>query len=181
MDISEFNKNISGVPQGSIVGSIFCNFFFNDVYYFIKNTNVYNLADDNTLTTFAQNTRTLISFLKSESNTAIDRLETNKMIVNPGKFQSIITDKKKQDYTKETFAVGDKIIEASPSIKLLEVQIDDKLHFNVHITNICGSTADQLNALIRFERFLSFEAKKVLVHSYFYSNFKYCPFGLDVF
>ena len=58
---------------------------------------------------------------------------------------------------------------------MLGVQIDDKLNFNLHITNICRSVANQLNALIRLKQFLSFEAKKVLVNSYFYSNFNYCP------
>ena len=57
---------------------------------------------------------------------------------------------------------------------MLGVQIDDKLNFNLHITNICRSAANQLNALIRLKQFLSFEAKKVLVNSYFYSNFNYC-------
>ena len=84
--LSEFNKVISGVPQGSIVAPILFDCFFNDFYYFIKNANVHNLADDNTLTTFAQNVGTLISVLESESKIAIDWLETNKMIVNPGKF-----------------------------------------------------------------------------------------------
>ena len=93
------------------------------------------------------------------------------MIVNPGKFQSVIIDKKKKDHKKETFEIGDKVIEASPSIELLGVQIDDKLNFNLHITNICRFAANQLNALIRLKQFLSFEAKKVLVNSYFYSNF----------
>ena len=78
----------------------------------------------------------MISILESESNIAIDWFETNKMTVNPGKFQSIITDKKKQDHTKETFEIGDKAIEASPSVKLLGVQIDDNLNFNLHIINI---------------------------------------------
>ena len=105
--LSEFNKVISGVTQGSIVGSILFNCFFNDFYLFIKNANVHNFADDNTLTTFAQNVRNLISVLESESNIAIDWFETNKMIVNPGKFQSTIVDKKKQDHTKETFEIGD--------------------------------------------------------------------------
>ena len=112
--------------------------------------------------------------MESESNIAIDWFETNKMIVNPGKFQSIIIDKKKQDHTKETFEIVDNVIEASPLVKLLGVQIDDKLNFNLHITNICRSAANQLNALIRLKQFLSFEAKKVLVNSYFYSNFNYC-------
>ena len=154
--LSEFDKVILGVPQASIVGPILFNCFFNDFYYFIKNANVQNFADDNTLTTFAQNVGTLISILEninSESKIATDWFETDKMIVNTGKFQSIIIDKKKQDHTKETFEIGDKIIEASPSVKLLGVQRDDKLNFNLHITNICRSAANQLNALIRLKQF----------------------------
>ena len=144
--LNEFNKVISGVPQGSIMEPILFNCFFNDFYYFIKNANVHNFADDNTLTTFAQNVGTLISILESESNIATDWFETNKMIVNPGKFQSIIIDKKKQYHTKETFEIEDKVIEAS--VKLLGVQIDDKLNFILHITNICRSAANQLNSQV---------------------------------
>ena len=62
--LTGFNKVISSVPQGSIVGPILFNCFFNDVYYFVKNANVHNFADYNRLTTSAQNVRTLISVLK---------------------------------------------------------------------------------------------------------------------
>ena len=99
--LSEFNKVISGVPQGSVVGPILFNCFVNDFYDFIKIANAHNFVDDNTLTTFAQNVEPLISILESERKIAIDWLETNKMIVNWGKFQSIIIDKKQQDHTKE--------------------------------------------------------------------------------
>ena len=79
--LSEFRKVISDVLQGSIVVEpILFNFFFNDFYYFNQNANVHNFADDNTL----------ISVLESESSIATDRFEINKMIVNPGKFQSIM-------------------------------------------------------------------------------------------
>ena len=83
--LSELNKVISGVPQGSIVGPILFSCFFNDFYYFIKIANVHNFADDNTLTTSAQNVGPLISILESERKIAIDWFETNKMIVNWGK------------------------------------------------------------------------------------------------
>ena len=135
----------------------------------------YITSADNILTTFAQNVRNFTSVLEFESNVAIDWFETNKMIVNLGKFQSIMIDKRKQDHKKETFEIGDKVIEASLLVKLLGVQIDDKLNFNLHITNICRSEANQLNALIRLKQFLRFEAKKVLFNSYFYSNFSCCP------
>ena len=75
----------------------------------------------------------------------------------------------------ETLKIGDKIIKASSSVKLLGVQIDDQPNFNLHISNICRFAANQLNALIRLKRFLDFEEKKTLINSYFYSNFNYCP------
>ena len=96
----------------------------------------------------------------------------NKMMVNPDKFQAIIIDKKKKCHTNETLKTGDKITKVSSSVKLLGVQIDDQLSFNLHI---CRSAANQLNALIRLKRFLDFEEKNTLINSYFYSNFNHFP------
>ena len=42
----------------TIEGPNLFNCFFNDFYYFLKNTNVHNCADENTLTAFAQNVQT---------------------------------------------------------------------------------------------------------------------------
>ena len=101
---SKFKKVISGVPQGCIVRPILVNCFLNDFYYFIKNANVHNFADDITFRWHdAQNVRVLISTLESEINIAIDWFETYKMVVSPSKFQSIIIDKKKQDHAKKFF------------------------------------------------------------------------------
>ena len=96
-------------------------------------------------------------------------------MVNPGKFQAIIIDRKKKSHTKEILKIGDKIIKALSSVKLLGVHIDDKLNFNLHISNICRSAASRLNTLIRLKRFLAFDEKKTLLSSYLYSNFNYCP------
>ena len=58
------------------------------------------------------------------------------MIDNLGNFQQTIIDKKNRDHTKETFEIGDKAMEASPSAKLIGVEIDDQLNSNQHITDI---------------------------------------------
>ena len=62
-----------------------------------------------------------------------------------------------------------------PLVELLEIQLDDKLNFSTHISNICKSAANQLNALIRLQKFLSFKEKKISINSYFMANFNYCP------
>ena len=170
---SDFETIISGVPQGSIVGPILFNCLLNDFFYFIEKASVRNFVDDNTLSMFEETIQNLISLLENENNTAIELFQNNKMMVNPGMFQAIIIDKKKKCHTNETLKIGDKIIKASSSVKLLGVQIDDQLNFNLHISNICRSAANQLNALIRLKRFLDFEEKKTLINNCFYPNFNY--------
>ena len=97
------------------------------------------------------------------------------MIVYPEKFQAIILDKQKHGYSNETIKFNNKTVETVSSVRLLGVQLDDKLNFSLHVRNICKSAANQLSALIRLNNFLCFEGKRVLINSYFMSNFNYCP------
>ena len=172
---SRFQNLIPGATQLSIVGPTLFNCFFNDFFYFIDKASVHNFADDNSLIASQQNIKNLKFILESESKKAISWFQSNKMIVNPGKFQGIIIDKKKQNHTAEYISIDQKNIKTSSSLKLLGVHVDDKLNFNLHITKICRSAANQLHALIRLRMFLNFEEKKTLINSYFYSNFNCCP------
>ena len=106
---SNFETFKSGVPQGSIVGSILFNCSFNDLFYFIEKGSVHNFADDNTLSMFEETIQNLIAFLETESNAAIEWFQNNKMMINPGKFEAVIIDKKKKCHTNETLKIGDKI------------------------------------------------------------------------
>ena len=103
-----------------------------------------------------------------------DRFKKNQTIVNPDKFQVIIIVKKKGDHTNENVVIDNKQIKTVPSVELLGIQLDDQLNFIPHISNICKSAANQLNALIRLQKFLSFKEKKILINSYFMANFNYC-------
>ena len=57
----------------------------------------------------------------------------------------------------------------------LGTQLDNKLNFSIYVSNICKSAANQLSVLTRLNNFLCFEGKRVLINSYFMSNFNYCP------
>ena len=156
--------------MGSILGPILYNFFFNDSFYFILLATAHNLADNNTLASFSKTVQDLIGFLESECEVALNWFNENKMIVNPGKFQVIIIDNRKRVHTNEIFKIGSKEIKDTSQVKLLGVEIDNKLNIERHINRICKSAANQLYALIRLKRFLGFQEKKALVNSFVLSN-----------
>ena len=83
------------------------------------------------------------------------------MIENPGKFQVVIIDIKKGDHTNENVVIDNKQIKTVPSVEILGIQLDDKLNFSPHISNICKYAPNQLNAVIRLQKFLSFEEKNI--------------------
>ena len=126
---------------------------------------MHNFADDNSLSAAAKSVTELKSILQSESEVIINWFKNNKIIVNPEQFQATILYKQKHDYSNETVS----------SVRLLGIQLYNKLNFSLHVSNICKSAVNKLSALIRLNNFLYFEGKRVLINSYFMSNFNYCP------
>ena len=106
---------------------------------------IYNFADDNTLSAFATTVSRLIKTLESESEVVIDWFKKNKMVVNLDTFQAIILDKRKRDHTDKRITINNQQIKVVLSVKLLGLQLDDKLNFNLHINKIFKSAANQLN------------------------------------
>ena len=94
--------------------------------------------------------------------------------MNPGKFQAIIFDKRKVNRTNWIININQKEIKAVAKVKLLGIEIYDKLNFNNHINNICKSASNQINALIRLKHLIGFQERKVLVNTFVMSNFNNC-------
>jgi hypothetical protein len=96
------------------------------------------------------------------------------MQANPDKFQVL--------------AVGKKTFEKSPSmqiqnsnlscetvVKLLGIDIDYQLNFDLHISNLCRKASQQLNILKRLGPFLSKLNKLTIFYTFILSNFNFCP------
>ena len=97
------------------------------------------------------------------------------MIANPDKFHAIIVSKNRKDHSAIELTIDNKKITTEPWVKLLGVKIDDKLNFDIHVNDLVKSCSGQLNAPIRLNPYLNYEAKYVMIQSFIYANFNYCP------
>ena len=145
---STFLKIIKGVPQGSILGPLLFNIFLNDIFYFVKKSNLYNYADDNTLSYSHPDLLETKNVLTSESEYVIEWFGTNQMQANPGKFKAIVLGKRGHGDC-ESFTIHDNTVKCEDSVKL-------------HISDICKKAARQKNVLCRLSRYLSTETKLLI-------------------
>ena len=97
------------------------------------------------------------------------------MIVNPNKFQAIVV--KRNNKMKDSYSLNIKqeVINSENSVKLLGVETDDKFSFEKHISTLVKKASNQLNAISRIQTFMGFKEKEILLNSFVYSNFNYCP------
>ena len=134
-----------------------------------------NYADDNTLAYFSKTMPDLVNTLEKETGVALSWLKQNEMIANPEKFHAILLRKNRTNTSGEKINIDGEIINSEETVKLLGVTLDYRLDFDPHISNICKKAATQLNVLQRLKSFIGFKEKKVLVQSFIFSNFEYCP------
>ena len=76
---------MSGVSQEPILGQILFDIFLNDLEQVLKNSDIYNFADDNTISVAPRNRDTLLETLINKSKLAVNWFRNNNLIVNPNK------------------------------------------------------------------------------------------------
>ena len=137
-------------------------------------TDLLNFADDNTISATERTIENLISTLETESQTAIKWFKLNEIIVSPEKFQATVVKKNPKMKDSYPLNINDLLINSENSVKLLGIEIDNKLSFEQHISTLCNKASNQLNAIGRTQTFMGFKEKEVLINSFLYSNFNYC-------
>ena len=164
-----------GVPQGSLTGPLLFNIFLNDLLMQLADKcDVFNYADDNSLSFHHHNLTTLKNTLESACEVAIDWFEANHMKANPNKFQAIVLSRRPNTITSNLeFRIKDVTIKTEHCVKLLGVLLDDKLNFSQHISSLCKRIGRQIGALRRIAPMLTYEVCMKLHDTFIVSNMIY--------
>ena len=82
------------MPHCSILGSVLFNVFIDDTFLFVKDSTLYNYADDNTVSICDNDIDVVTKTLENDSMELINWFSLNLMTANPDKFQAIAIGKK---------------------------------------------------------------------------------------
>ena len=159
-----------GVPQGSILGPLLFNIFLADLFLIHSDIDIANFADDNTPYLSAKNVEDVIESLERASVSLFRWFENNLLEGNADKCHFLVSTSKEGSLNVNNFNIKNSDCE-----KLFGVKFDSKLRFDQHITDLCRTASRKIHALARVTPFMNLSKRRLLMNSFFKTQFNYCP------
>ena len=174
---STWREQLRGRPQGSSLGPLLWNIFQNDLPLNVHTSNLFMYADDHQVYQSGSDITTIISELKNEAENVSRWYRANLLHANPKKYQVLVmtprnVDKEAKDEC--TLAIDNQKLKPTANLRILGVNIDDKLSFTEHISDICKKVSKKIGVLARLRNLISSKTKLQLYLSAILPHLTYC-------
>ena len=120
------------------------------LFFFLKNTDDCNFADDTTPFVCDENLEVIVRKLEENSDLAISWFQNNYMKLNTDKCHLL-------KYEHIWAQIGKDKIWEDNEVKLFRVTIDNGLNLDTHINSICKKANQKLSVLSRMRCILNFQ------------------------
>ena len=150
--VSEWMETRRGCPQGSSFRPLLWNIYYDDLTYLLKDIKFLMYADDHQLYTTGKDTTLMNVELNEAIGTVTQWYKDNALIGNKDKFK-IMTHPGRMEEVRTTID-GHEIL-PTDELRLLGLEIDNKLSFSSHIQSICKKAIRKIGVLSRLKKFNS--------------------------
>ena len=98
--------------------------------------------------------------------------DQNSLVANPAKFQVIFPGSPNLEIELN---LNGYLLNSSSNVKLLGINIDDKLMFLPHVKELTKRANNKIKALLRINNYISKSRRNILFNTFIMSFFNYCP------
>lgn len=176
-NFSSLRPVFRGTPQGGVLSGFFFNFYVQSLSFLTLSSQLVLYADDMSLITSATDTATLKQLMETDLDLIRKWLNLHLLTPNAKKTKYICFHNRK---SFENFTViplnicfNNVVLERVDSIRVLGLELDERLNFNNHVTNLHTSVAPFIFAFRRARPFISLSTAKMLYFAYIHSKFSY--------
>ena len=165
----------TGVPQGSILGPLLFLLYVNDLHLHLTCSDLDMYADDSTLSVTDRSVAVIQNKVQSDLLKIEKWCVANNMILNPTKTTAILigTPYKTKRSTPLTLTVNGFKIKSVTNQKVLGIDIDQHLKWDIHIDSVCKKLSTKFTLLRKVSKFLNLEMKQMFYHAYLVPVFDY--------
>jgi hypothetical protein len=171
---SELELVKCGVPQGSVLGPLLFLLYINDI---VKSSNIFKFtlfADDTSLYYSCKNTTNLERVINTELSKISEWLAANRLSLNVGKSKLLFYTNKNRDILKNiVIKINNEQLKEVDHAKYLGVIMDNKLNWNVHISNIKMRLSKGISMLAKIRHYIPESALRSLYFTFVNSHIDY--------
>ena len=173
-----------GVPQGSILGSLFFLIYINDLPNCLNTACAKMFADDTNITISGSSLADLEQETNSELLNLHCWLKANKLSLNVAKTEfKVIGSRQKllvESHEEINVKLEDKVISKVDHAKSLGLIIDNRLSWSTdHVNELCKKVTSAIGALRRIRPLISQSTAVLVYNSLIQPHFDYCSLVWD--